>query len=186
MDIKMTTQHFFDALTSIVADLSRDLPAEQRYQRLLETMLRIFPCDAAALLKLEGNNLHPLAIDGLSDDTMGRRFVVTEHPRLATLLHAREPVRFAADSDLPDPYDGLVETHDQQLHVHDCMGVSLYIDEQPWGALTLDALQPGTFDDIDPLELRTFISLTEATVKAAERMDQLAARAEREHQVAAR
>jgi len=180
----MTTQHFFDALTSIVADLSRDLPAEQRYQRLLETMLRIFPCDAAALLKLEGNSLHPLAIDGLSDDTMGRRFVVNEHPRLATLLHAREPVRFAADSDLPDPYDGLVETHDQQLHVHDCMGVSLYIDEQPWGALTLDALQPGTFDDIDPLELRTFISLTEATVKAAERMDQLAARAEREHQVA--
>lgn len=180
----MTTALFFDALTSIVADLSRDLPAQQRYQRLLETMLRIFPCDAAALLKLEGNSLHPLAIDGLSDDTMGRRFVVSEHPRLAALLHSREPVRFAADSDLPDPYDGLVETHDQQLHVHDCMGVSLYLDEQPWGALTLDALQPGTFDDIDPLELRTFIRLSEATVKAAERMDQLAARAEREHQVA--
>ena len=180
----MTTQNFFDALTSIVADLSRDLPAEQRYQRLLETILRIFPCDAAVLLKLEGNSLRPLAINGLSVDTMGRRFVVNEHPRLAKLLHSRTPVRFAADSKLPDPYDGLVETHDHQLHVHDCMGVSLYIDEQPWGALTLDALQPGTFDDIDLLELHTFISLTEATVKAAERMDQLTARAEREHQVA--
>jgi len=180
----MTTQLFFDALTSIVADLSRDLPAEQRYRHLLETMQRIFPCDAAALLKLEGDILHPLAIDGLSADTMGRRFAVNEHPRLAKLLHSREPVRFAADSDLPDPYDGLVETHDHQLHVHDCMGVSLHIDEQPWGALTLDALQPGTFDAIDPLELRTFIRLTEATVKAAERIDQLAARAEREHLVA--
>ena len=65
----MTTQNFFDALTSIVADLSRDLPAEQRYQRLLETILRIFPCDAAVLLKLEGNSLRPLAINGLSVDT---------------------------------------------------------------------------------------------------------------------
>ncbi|MEZ5524043.1 MAG: nitric oxide reductase transcriptional regulator NorR [Pseudomonadales bacterium] len=180
----MTTQRFFNALISLVADLSRDLPAEQRYQRLLQTMLEIFPCDAAALLQLEGNSLRPLAIDGLSSDTMGRRFVVNDHPRLAKLLHSREPVRFAADSDLPDPYDGLVETHDHQLHVHDCMGVSLYIDEQPWGALTLDALQPGTFDGIDPLELRTFISLSEATVKAAERIDELAARAEREHLVA--
>ncbi|EGG99172.1 Functional role page for Anaerobic nitric oxide reductase transcription regulator NorR [gamma proteobacterium IMCC2047] len=64
------------------------------------------------------------------------------------------------------------------------MGISLYIDDQPWGALTLDAMQPGTFDTINPLELRAFIRLTEATVKAAERMDQLTARAEREHQVA--
>jgi len=180
----MTTPAFFDTLTSIVADLSRDLPAAQRYRRLLEAMLRIFPCDAAALLRLEEQQLRPLAIEGLSDDTMGRRFAVAEHPRLARLLDSPAPVRFAADSDLPDPYDGLVGTDDQQLHVHDCMGFSLRIDERPWGVLTLDAMAPGTFDRIDPLELRTFISLTEATVKAAERMDQLAARAERQHQVA--
>lgn len=35
------------------------------------------------------------------------------------------------------------------------------------GVLTLDALTPGTFDHIDPIELSTFISLTAATVKAA-------------------
>ncbi len=180
----MTTLRFFGALTSLVADLSKDLPAERRYHNLLETMLQIFPCDAAALLHLEGSHLRPLAIDGLSVDTMGRRFEVNEHPRLARLLHSREPIRFAADSKLPDPYDGLVEDHDLQLHVHDCMGVSLYIDEKPWGVLTLDAIKPGTFDNIDPLELRAFISLTEATVKAAERMDQLAARAAHEQQVA--
>ena len=180
----MTTPAFFDTLTSIVADLSRDLPAPQRYRRLLEAMLQIFPCDAAALLRLEETQLRPLAIEGLSDDTMGRRFKVAEHPRLARLLDSRAPVRFAADSELPDPYDGLVGTDDQQLHVHDCMGFSLCIDDRPWGVLTLDAMTPGTFDRIDPLELRTFISLTEATVKAAERMDKLAARAERQHQVA--
>ena len=147
----MTSSSFCNALTSIVADLSRDLPSEHRYKRLLEAMQRSFPCDAAALLKLEGKHLMPLAVDGLSHDTMGRRFDVDEHPRLAHLLHSREPVRFAADSDLPDPYDGLVETEDQLLHVHDCMGCSLYLDNEPWGVLTMDALQPGTFDRIDPM-----------------------------------
>jgi len=93
-------------------------------------------------------------------------------------------VRFAADSDLPDPYDGLVETADQQLHVHDCMGAALYIDDRPWGLLTLDALCPDTFNQINTIELRTFISLTEATIKAANRIETLTARADHEHQLA--
>ena len=175
----MTSSTFCNALTSIVADLSRDLPSEQRYQRLLSAMQSSFPCDAAALLRLEGNYLTPLAVDGLSDDTMGRRFEVEDNPRLARLLHSREPVRFEANSDLADPYDGLVETEDHLLHVHDCMGSSLYVDDKPWGVLTLDAMKPGTFDSIDPIELRTFISLTEATVKAAERIHELEARVNR-------
>jgi len=179
----MTASIFSEKLISIVADLSQDLPAKSRYERLLSAMQNTFPCDAAALLRLEGKILKPLAVDGLTDDTMGRRFAVEDNPRLACLLHTREPVRFAADSELPDPYDGLVNTSDHLLHVHDCMGASLYIDESPWGVLTLDALRPGTFDQIDPIELRTFISLTEATIKAAERINALEIRIEKEHQV---
>jgi anaerobic nitric oxide reductase transcription regulator len=181
----MTTATFFQDLISIVADLSRDLPEAQRYKRLLEAMRRIFPCDSTAILQLHGSTLKPLAVDGLSEDTLGRRFAVEEHPRLASLLHSREPVRFPADSPLPDPYDGLVDTDDHQLHVHDCMGVSLYIDDLPWGVLSLDAMRPGTFDAIDPVELRTFIRLTEATVKAAQRIQALEARIERGHLVTA-
>ncbi|MCB1662004.1 MAG: nitric oxide reductase transcriptional regulator NorR [Pseudomonadales bacterium] len=180
----MTTYLFSQNLISIVADLSRDIPDEIRYKRLLDAMQSIFPCDAAALLELDGNTLLPLAIEGLADDTMGRRFAVDQHPRLARLLHSREPVRFAADSNLPDPYDGLVETEDHHLHVHDCMGVSLYIDDEPWGVLTLDAMKTGTFDEIDPIELRTFIGLTEATVKAAQRIGALEARVIQERQLA--
>lgn len=179
----MTSTVFFDSLISIVADLPKDLPTELRYQNLLDAMQRNFPCDAAALLKLEGDTLKPLAVDGLSSDTMGRRFVVDDHPRLAHLLLSREPVRFPADSELPDPYDGLVDGIEHHLEVHDCMGASLYIDDKPWGVLTLDALKRGTFDDIDPIELRTFISLTEATVKAADRIERLEARVEREKSV---
>lgn len=166
--ITMTTNSFSDSLISIVADLSTRMSAEQRYQRLLEHLCRIFPCDASALLKFENEYLIPLAVNGLSEDTLGRRFAVSEHPRLAQILASDQSVRFAADSDLPDPYDGLIETDNDQLLVHDCMGVKLFIDGEAWGVLTMDALAPGTFDHIDPVQLNTFISLTAATVKAAE------------------
>lgn len=164
----MTTNLFFNSLISIVADLSTHMSAEQRYQRLLTHLCRIFPCDASALLKFENHCLIPLAVNGLSEDTLGRRFVVSEHPRLALILASDQAVRFAADSNLPDPYDGLIDSDNDQLLVHDCMGVTLFIDGEPWGVLTLDALMPGTFDHIDPIQLNAFISLTAATVKAAE------------------
>ncbi len=164
----MTTDSFFTSLTAIVSDLSTQMSTEQRYRHLLQQVRQIFPCDATALLKLENHCLMPLAVNGLSEDTLGRRFVVSEHPRLALILSNDQAVRFATDSPLPDPYDGLIDSSNTQLLVHDCMGVTLLIDGQPWGVLTLDSLQPGTFDAIDPLQLNAFISLTAATVKAAE------------------
>jgi anaerobic nitric oxide reductase transcription regulator len=163
----MTTNTFFTSLISVVADLSMHMPPEQRYQRLLQHLRQTFPCDASALLKLEGRQLVPLAVNGLSEDTLGRRFIVAEHPRLARIVASDQAVRFAADSDLPDPYDGLIEAEDTRLLVHDCMGVTLFIDGEPWGVLTLDALSSGTFDDIDPVQFNAFISLTAASVKAA-------------------
>ena len=163
----MTTDLLLNTLMSLVNDLSRQLSPQQRYQYLLETLRTLFPCDACALLKQEHNYLVPLAINGLSEDTLGRRFLIGEQPRLATILETRGSVRFAADSPLPDPYDGLIDKDETQLHIHDCMGVALYIDDNIWGVLTFDALIPGTFDAIDEKTLKTFIGLTEATVKVA-------------------
>ena len=170
----MTTDvPFYEGITFIVSDLSKDFPAKQRYERLLIAMRKIFPFDAAAVLRLEGETLRPLATYGLSHDTLGRRFLVKEHPRLNAAIDSRDPIRFPANSPLPDPYDGLVDIESVNLHVHDCMGISINIDGKPWGVLTLDALETGTFDSIDMVKLKTFISLTEATVKAAERIQAL-------------
>ena len=178
----MTTELFFSAFIAIVNDLSRQLPAKQRYQRLLETIMQLFPCDACALLKLEQNYLVPLAIEGLSEDTLGRRFLVAEQPRLAAILASSSITRFATDCQLSDPYDGLIENHANQLHVHDCMGVTLNIDGQAWGVLTLDALNPCTFDRIDQHTLQTFIGLTEATVKIANLIVSLESQVKQVHQ----
>ncbi|WP_197475575.1 GAF domain-containing protein, partial [Oleiphilus sp. HI0043] len=172
-----TTGSLFETITSIISDLPRDLPEASRYQRLLNNMQNIFPFDAAAVLKLEGSQLRPIAMKGLSDDVLGRRFIITEHPRLSQVIHSKGLVHFEANSDLPDPYDGLIGENNQHPDVHDCMGIPLLINEKPWGLLTLDALEPGTFDQIDKDQLRTFTKLTEAAVKAAERIDSLEASA---------
>ena len=129
---------------------------------------------------LEDGALVPLAVDGLSSDTLGRRFRVDDHPRLAALLQADGPVRFPADSDLPDPYDGLVEGVQGHLPVHDCLGCAIRLDTRPWGVLTIDALSPGRFSRADLSVLQSFVSLAAATVNVAAHIDRLRSAADRE------
>ncbi|MCY1409328.1 Nitric oxide reductase transcription regulator NorR2 [compost metagenome] len=178
----MTSNPLLATLLPLVADLSRELPDSERYRRLLEALRQLLPCDATALLRLEGDQLVPLAVDGLSPDTLGRRFKIAEHPRLQALLERHGPTRFAADCGLPDPYDGLVEGLHGHLEVHDCLGCPLFLDEQPWGLLTLDALDPERFSSGDLDNLEAFASLAAATVKVSQRMLDLARHAEHEEQ----
>lgn len=180
----MTANLLLQIFLPLVADLSRELGDEQRYSRLLAASRQLFPCDAAALLKLDGDVLRPVAVEGLSSDSLGRRFKVAEHPRLLALVESRQPIRFATDCELPDPYDGLVEGHLGHLEVHDCLGCPLYLDDQLWGLLTLDALNPTRFGQIDLKALEAFASLAAATVKASERISGLARRVEDERELA--
>ena len=181
----MTANPLLTALIPLVADLSRELPEAERYRRLLDALRLLLPCDALALLKLDGEVLVPLSVQGLSADTLGRRFKVSEHPRLQALLEHAGPSRFAADCELPDPYDGLVEGHRGHLEVHDCLGCPLYVHDQLWGLLTLDSLDPARYGKVDLDTLQAFASLAAATVMANERINSLLRRVEDEHQLAA-
>lgn len=179
----MTTTEIVSELGDIVADLSRDLPRQTRFQRLLEAVQRSFPCDAIALLQLQDDVLVPRAVRGLSPDALGRRFSLDEHPRLHAIMQSRGIMRFPSDSSLPDPYDGLVDTPDHHLYVHDCMGAPLHIDSRTWGALTLDALRPGTFEQVDERLLETFVAATTATIRAADLISALSSDLHRHQQV---
>jgi anaerobic nitric oxide reductase transcription regulator len=176
----MTSKPLLDALLALVSDLSISLPETERYRRLLQAMRRLLPCDAAAVLRLDGDWLVPLAVDGLSEDTLGRRFKVSEHPCFAALLSRPTPTRFPADSPLPDPYDGLVAGHHEQLEVHDCLGCPLYVNQHPWGLLTLDALDPQRFDTIETGTLEAFASLAAAIVTVERHIARLALTAQAE------
>ena len=181
----MTCNPFMSGIIPLVDDLARDDLADvERYGRLLRVLRQLLPSDAVALLRLEGEQAVPLAVEGLSTDTLGRRFRLDEHPRLAAILQGQGTVHFAADCGLPDPYDGLVESVHGHLEVHDCMGCALYIDGRPWGMLTMDALTPGQFEQIQRDRLEAFASLAAATVKAGERIGTLAARLSEEQALA--
>ena len=66
----MTTSGATEVFLAVSAELSRETPAHERFQRLLQGLRQVFPCDAAALLQLHESTLIPLAADGLSPDTL--------------------------------------------------------------------------------------------------------------------
>ena len=157
--------------SELLADLAVELPAAVRQQRLTELLRTHFRCGAVALLSLDGSGeaLRPEAVDGLTPDALGRRFALMEHPRLAAILRRGEVTRFHHDSGLPDPYDGLViERPGEPLRVHDCMGIVLAVEGRPWGVLTLDALDVGTFDAHAQRQLAELLPLIEAVVRVGQ------------------
>lgn len=111
------------ALWQIAVDLSTTMPGEVQFQRLVSAIGEVLPCDAVTLLHLQDDVLVPMASHGLSPELMGRRFAPAAHPRLAQILAADAPLRFAADSPLPDPFDGLLPGDlESAKQVHACLG----------------------------------------------------------------
>ena len=160
------------AVEAVFADLVTEQPQAVRLQRLVGWLRTQFRCGAVALLRLDEDHLRPVAVDGLVGEALGRRFAVSQHPRLAAILARNEVTCFDHDSQLPDPYDGLLDALvGEPLPVHDCMGVGLRIDGQPWGVLTLDALQTGTFDAAARTALQQCRALVE-TVLRISRLEQ--------------
>lgn len=172
MDVFSTLSFAPDEVAGLLDRL--DSP-DRLWPTLLELVARRLPCDACAVLRLDGDRLVPLATRGLSPDTLGRRFRLDEHPRLRAIVESGEALtRFPADSPLPDPYDGLIPDRLDRLHVHDCVGAPLRTAGVgvAWGALTLDALHPGRFDGLDDA-IAGLARLAAALAEAMERRAQL-------------
>lgn len=150
----------------ILADLLTDLPNAVRLQRAVHTLREHFECDAVGLLSLDDDSLRLVAASGLAHEALGRRFVVAQHPRFATILSRREPTWFEPGSMLADPYDGLLDDKKGlPLPVHDCLGMSLYTEGRPWGVVTLDALAVGAFNDAALAELQHYSLMLEAAIR---------------------
>ena len=160
-------------LTQLALDLTTGISDQHRFERLLVTVRNLFRCDASTLLAFREQKFVPLAMDGLADDVMGRHFEIEEHPRLEAIARAGDVVRFPADSQLPDPFDGLIESHENQLHVHACVGLPLMVHERLVGALTIDGFDPHQFDAFSDDELRTVSALAAASLHNALLLEQL-------------
>ncbi len=114
----------------VARDITSGISEQDRFQRLLTTIRNMLHCDAAALLLFQQQNFIPLAINGLSEDVLGRRFNIEQHPRLEAIARAGDIVRIPSDSDLPDPYDALIPNHEQKLEVHSCIGLPLFQEDR--------------------------------------------------------
>ena len=167
------------ALQRIAIDLTESLRAADRYQRLLGVVRSVIPCDATALLALRDGELRPLAVQGLSAQVLGMRFAPAAHPRLQAILRSAKPVRFPANSPLPDPFDGLVEGEPDALAaVHDCLGCPLVAEGQVIGVLTADALAIDAFDGLGEEFLIALGALAGAALHTARLIETVEAVAE--------
>ncbi len=162
-----------DSLARIALDLQLGISHQDRFHRLIQSVRSLLNSDASALLRYEGGQFIPLAIDGLMQDVLGRRFALKDHPRLEAIARAGDVVRFPADSALPDPYDGLLPDHDD-FKVHACVGLPLFSDQTLIGALTIDGMNPAQFDGISDEELRLVGALAAAALDNALLLERLA------------
>lgn len=161
-----------DVLARIAIELQRGIGHQDRFQRLIATLRELLACDASALLRYEARQFIPLAIDGLAQDVLGRRFTLEGHPRLEAIARAGDVVRFPADSDLPDPYDGLIPGQ-ESLKVHACVGLPLFAGQSLIGALTLDGMSVDQFDAFSDEELRLIAALAAGALNNALLIEQL-------------
>ena len=155
-----------EALAKIAIELQSDIGHPDRFSRLIATLRQLLGCDASALLRYEAHQFIPLAIDGLSKDVLGRRFHLAGHPRLEAIARAGDVVRFPADSELPDPYDGLIPGH-EALKVHACLGLPLFAGQSLIGALTLDGMDAHQFDRFSDETLRLIAALVSGALNNA-------------------
>ncbi|WP_448248937.1 nitric oxide reductase transcriptional regulator NorR [Thalassotalea agariperforans] len=161
------------ALIELSLNLTKSLTSKYRFDDLISTIRKTIICEAVTMLAVKGDYLVPLALQGLSKDTLGRRFNIKEHPRLEKICQSKKFVRFPSDSDLPDPFDGLLISHDGDLPIHACMGLPLHFNDQLIGLLTLDSLTPGNFDNIPERTLELITAMASVSLNTALTLEKL-------------
>ncbi|WP_070969359.1 nitric oxide reductase transcriptional regulator NorR [Vibrio sonorensis] len=166
-DIQIST------LIELTIGLASGHSEEDKFTKLLDATRKAIQCDCVGLLSLQGDTLVPLALQGVTQDTLGRRFKLSEHPRLARICESKQAVRFDADCDLPDPFDCLLIDHEGDLPIHACMGLPLRYGDALLGVLTMDSLTPNVFDNIPQRSLEALSAIMASSLKVALTVSQL-------------
>jgi anaerobic nitric oxide reductase transcription regulator len=181
----LTTMDKLKTLAAIATDLTAVLSAEDRYQRLLDALHIAIPYDAAALLRVEGEALIPLAANGLTPDAMGRKYLLKNHPRFDIICSSDEPVFFSEESGLPDPFDGMLIVDKNALkHIHACLGCPLYISGKLVGILVADAIDPKAFSNLPKKYVMAIGAMAGAQMQTADLFEALEKKAVHQGQLA--
>jgi anaerobic nitric oxide reductase transcription regulator len=170
------------ALTEMTIGLASGLNDQDRFNRLLDAIRKIVACDCVVIMSRQGDTLIPLAMQGLTRDTLGRRFKIQEHPRFAAICRSKHTIRFEDNCQLPDPFDGLLLQHEGDVPIHACMGLPLIFGDTLLGVLTLDSLTPDAFKTIPERSLEVLAAIASSTLKMALTFSQLETQARQTQQ----
>ena len=96
-------------LLELSIELAQSAANEQRFDDVLTAIRKVITCDAIALLVVKVTTCS-LGESRAQRRYHGAAFYYEEHPRFTHICQARDAIRFAADSPLPDPYDGLLSS----------------------------------------------------------------------------
>jgi anaerobic nitric oxide reductase transcription regulator len=152
--------------------------------QLVAAIRGALPCDAAAVLRLDGDALVPVAADGLRIEAFARRFRHADHPRLERILSEPRTIRFN-DREMPDPFDALFAGGDPAslARAHACVGCRIVVDGVVVGALTLDARSPDALDGVTDETVESFAAVAGAAMGVARRTEALEAITAQSHVV---
>jgi len=173
------------SILELVLNLTEAINSGDRYLRLLKTITNSLPCDAASLMVKEDHSLKIVASLGLDEIVETKAFKIKDHPRLEIIFKSSGPVVFPHNSNLPDPFDGLIaHDHEADLKVHACLGCPLEVEGKVIGVLTVDAIKPHKFDNVDKEWLKTISALAGATLQTSLLINKLESLAEMEKRFA--
>lgn len=155
------------SLLTAAIELAQGVTAANRFDALLSTVRKMIKSDAVVVLSYQSGTLTPLAQQGLMSEVLGRRFDLADNPRLEQICNSQHVVRFDSDSELPDPYDGLLIGCKGDLPIHACMGFPLYFEQELIGVLTLDSLSSDAFESIDQQTLDMISSMASVSLNTS-------------------
>lgn len=175
----------WDSLSLIAEGLTADLSEHDCCNHILSMLHGVIPWDSAILLRVEGKQLTPMAVDGMTADALGRIFQISEHPRLAAICSSTRPMRFAPDSELPDPFNGLLAVDPNGTgQIHACNGIPIRHAGELVAVLCLDALDPKAFDHLSIEYLAMLGNLIGAQIHMSNLLEVLQRQADRRGEIA--
>lgn len=165
-------------LINLAVNLNASLNSKDRHDNLLSLLRRTIPFDASTLMLADGDRLITLASFGLTEEARQKTYPLKDHPRLDIIFRSAGPVRFPLQSELPDPFDGMLASDPHALeNVHACLGCPLIVDGKTIGVLTADSLTANSFDAIPDEFLIGVSALAAATLRTSLLLDTLEERA---------
>lgn len=145
-----------EALADTAAALNSTLEFEEVLERILNSISRVVPHDAATICLVENDiarvvRYHGYKAVGLEELIQNMTFVVSELPNLSNMARQKKPVCTPVVDESPDWI-----RRNSSIWVKSYIGAPIFIRDELVGLINLDSATPGFFTEESALALQAF------------------------------